>query len=238
MKLEAVEIGDKEAEESPVESDEEEQTDVSESLGDKDKRKDRLKRLLLEKNKKVTEIPTKQNENKDEKGVSEKTTDDTKSSEGNNEDASELQKETENQVLEEEVKKDEIKDDKVHTVSDNSLESDIDELHLLQKLHSENEACSSGLESSDSESPIAISDTLESGSDEGNVQKIEDVISIENSSYSESESQDTNVEKNVNAMEVDDKHIENLVSSNLEVEFTKNTDHILIMKQTDINGAF
>lgn len=105
-----------------------------------------------------------------------------------------------------------------HSISDDSskLESDVDELHLLQKLHSENEINSSTLESSDSETPIAISDTLGSSSD-ANKKVSSDVISIENSSYSESE-----VTKELpdtkGAENMENKIIEEVVDSNTELE--------------------
>lgn len=55
----------------------------------------------------------------------------------------------------------------------------------MQKLHSCNEAESSTLESSDSDSLVAVSVSVESGSD--TIKQLSDIISIENSSYSESE---------------------------------------------------
>ncbi|KOB58650.1 Daxx, partial [Operophtera brumata] len=59
LNLEAVEIGDKEADESPVETDDDEPTEERTSLETKAKRKDRLKRLLQEKSKKVTDAKEK-----------------------------------------------------------------------------------------------------------------------------------------------------------------------------------
>ncbi|XP_068629064.1 myb-like protein X [Battus philenor] len=52
LRLEATEIGDKEADESPIESEDEEINDNSNSLDSRQKRKDRLRRLLEEKSKK------------------------------------------------------------------------------------------------------------------------------------------------------------------------------------------
>lgn len=73
----------------------------------------------------------------------------------------------------------------------NKVDSDVDELHLLEKLYSDNEY-NSVLGSSDTGSPIAISDSSsvndKTSSDERRTKKPScDVISIENSSYSESE---------------------------------------------------
>lgn len=97
-------------------------------------------------------------------------------------------KEDENKIAEEPEKV-----DAVHSISDESnlVGSDIDELHLLQKLHSGNEINSSTLESSDTDTPIDISDTLQSSSDNKRKQT-SDVISIENSSYSETDANKDN----------------------------------------------
>ncbi|KAJ8734656.1 hypothetical protein PYW08_013906 [Mythimna loreyi] len=185
LKLEAVEIGDKEAEESPVESEEEEANDESASLENKGKRKERLKRLIQEISKGPSEDKQKQLSKDDEVEM------ETKKSEENEESlANENTVATENKEDSENISKEsKNNDDVAETLSvssdDNDVESDIDELHLLQKLHSGNEAESSTLESSDSDSPIAVSDSIESGSD--TKKQLSDVISIENSSYSESE---------------------------------------------------
>lgn len=191
LKLEAEEIGDKEAEESPVESEEDEANDESVSLENKEKRKERLKRLLHERSKRSS--VGKENEPTEESKLNEG---DANITQTNNEER--IIKESETDIKEKKEDSDKIletsaNDDKntlnvaeTLSVSDDStnLESDIDELHLLQKLHSGDEAQTSTLESSDYDSPIAISDSLESGSDNN---KQSDVISIENSSYSESE---------------------------------------------------
>ncbi|XP_026725842.1 death domain-associated protein 6 isoform X2 [Trichoplusia ni] len=55
LKLEAVEIGDKEAEESPVESEDDDAADDGVLLENKDNRKDRLKRLLQERSKRISD---------------------------------------------------------------------------------------------------------------------------------------------------------------------------------------
>lgn len=111
--------------------------------------------------------------------------------------------------------------DKAHLISDDSskLESDVDELHLLQKLHSETEANTSTQDASDSESPIAISDTLESSSD-NKKQTASDVISIENSSYSESEivSKPFNAEVEKETDPLADKVVAEIVDENTEIE--------------------
>lgn len=107
--------------------------------------------------------------------------------------------------------------DNVQSISDdsNKLESDVDELHLLQKLHSGTEVNTSTLESSDSETPIAISDTLQSNGDSDKMAS-SDVISIENSSYSESE-----INKELtDSRDIDEpnKFVEETVDVNTELE--------------------
>ncbi|XP_048006491.1 uncharacterized protein LOC125241854 [Leguminivora glycinivorella] len=174
LKLEAEEIDDKDAEESPVESEEEDNEDDS-SLESKQRRKDRLRRLLQEQSKK--NIP-----NKIQPDDNTKTEDDpltqNEESDGKKEEKEEI-----------ESKFDAVnEEDKIQTLSDDSNEigSDMDELHLLQKLHSDCEIRTVS-SSSDSETPIAISDTLDSSSDneQPTNQQPTDVISIENSSYSD-----------------------------------------------------
>ncbi|XP_028157297.1 calponin homology domain-containing protein DDB_G0272472-like isoform X1 [Ostrinia furnacalis] len=126
---------------------------------------------------------------------------------------------TENQSAENDLITDDV--DKTHLISDdsNKLESDIDELHLLQKLHTETEANTSTQDTSDSESPIAISDTLESSSD-NKKHTASDVISIENSSYSESEvnleSIDSKADKETDPLS--DKVIAESVDEHTEIE--------------------
>ncbi|XP_073941994.1 uncharacterized protein isoform X2 [Choristoneura fumiferana] len=180
LKLEAVDINDKEAEESPVES-EEEENDVRLSLESKQRRKERLKRLLQEQSKKSSTKKTQPTEiNKNKEIVGNTKPDDNKAA-----------------TASEEATHD---DNSIQSLSDddsNEVGSDVDELHLLQKLHSEHERRSdSSLESSGSESPIAISDSSDTNSDEvkkNKEEKICDIISIENSSYSdESDSQQSN----------------------------------------------
>ncbi|XP_030035594.2 daxx-like protein [Manduca sexta] len=179
MKLEAVEIEDKEAEESPAGSDDDDVHEDDVSLENKEKRKERLRRLLQEKF-------TKDNE-KDENKQIRSPKEETQLDNGiQNENCSNIKiKSVES--LSETV----TIDDKVQTLSDDStkVNSDMDELHLLQKLYSESEANDSSVNSSDSGSFIAISDSLDSSSD-NKKQPNEDVISIENSSYSEPEGSD------------------------------------------------
>lgn len=231
LKLEAEEIGDKEAEESPVESEEEENNDDVTSLLNKEKRKERLKRLIQEKSNKssaikgksVAETKTKEseeqtlNKEKDE-DLAKKTTSDNKENKLNNE------------VISSEPKDENImqsNQDKIHSLSDESdrIYSDIDELHLLEKLHSEKEAQTSTLESSDSETPISISDTLSSGD---NKKQASDVISIENSSYSESEigtiteEKIENVEKRL--IEIDNNS-SRLIESEKSIQKTNNNEY-------------
>lgn len=213
MKLEAEEIGDKEAEESPVDDEEEEETnEESYSLQDKEKRKEKIKQLLQIKKKKSAE--EKENESKE--------TDENQSrvEESMHENESQI-KETAKECLvdaelkenekssaktkdaeDSEINKEQFKPtERVHTISDDSskVESDVDELNLLQKLHSETEMNTSTMDSTDTDSPINISDSLPS-SDNKEKNAI-DVISIENSSYSESE---TN-------KDVDDNYVKEIV---------------------------
>ncbi|XP_034840829.1 myb-like protein X [Maniola hyperantus] len=240
LKLEAVEIGDKEAEESPVESEEEEDVvETDNSMEDKQKRKDRLKRLLHEKSKKVEE---KKEENVVSKDSDEKeNNNETKEQESKDIEQEKANKETiedkcnnDEMVVEsmpdetkaikdKEADSDSVKENKENENNDsdtNKVESDIDELHLLQKLHSENEANTSTLESSDSDTPIAISDTLESDSEQENGAKSYDVISIENSSYSESEMIIDDSPKAYDPNSLNKQNVEDLVTANFEIEYS------------------
>ncbi|CAH2068371.1 unnamed protein product, partial [Iphiclides podalirius] len=233
LKLEGVEIDDKEADESPVESEEEEVNDDGNSLQDKQKRKDRLRRLLEEKSRKSGEgskIAENMYPNKDGSDDVHIIRDEEKFVENdatkidstiNSEDMKKTVTSTIENVMEDEktqkgIDRDNItlevscdvdKDDKnsqgcknpnaptviklttevdynerINLVSD---DSDVEELNLLEKLHSGDEVSSPDSSDCD-DSPIAISDTLESNSESENNETY-DVISIENSSYSESE---------------------------------------------------
>ncbi|XP_046969841.1 daxx-like protein [Vanessa cardui] len=229
LKLVAEEIGDKEAEESPVESEEEELVDDSNSLVNTEKRKERLKRLLQEKNRKTEEKennPTKEensNIKSNENLVQSKQAEgDTKLQENslNKLDIQDIDaQDTEASNVIENIDENTSTSKAEYTKGEsdeNEFESDIDELHLLQKLHSGNESDASTLDSSDSDTPIAISDTLESDSDSENKKHLSDVISIENSSYSESEVTGDGFSKEY---EVKESNVENLVSSSFEVEY-------------------
>ncbi|XP_075987042.1 uncharacterized protein LOC142983824 [Anticarsia gemmatalis] len=196
LKLEAEEIGDKEAEESPIESEEEDVNEESGSLENTEKRKERLKRLIQEKAKKTDEKEN-QPSNKDEAIESITQTPEEVQAEDVNKENTE-NKDSENKTEEDnKMNVDESPNDdktipnetETYILSDdsNELRSDIDELHLLQKLHSENEEHSSTVDTSDSESAIDISDSLESGDNKEQSKELSDVISIENSSYSENE---------------------------------------------------
>ncbi|XP_049886779.1 uncharacterized protein LOC126381315 isoform X2 [Pectinophora gossypiella] len=210
LKLEPEEIGDKEAEDSPVETEEEndEEGVVEESfpLENKEKRKDRLRRLIQEKSKRSAEEkenkPKEDSNSKDgsekvsvNEDSSEKQTDGPDNEAGSTQMEVELSIENENKECKEDDKDAEGTNDEeltskqeTHSISDDSnIDSDVDELHLLQKLHSD-EFNSSTSHSSDSDSPIDISDTLSSG--DNREKPGSDVISIENSSYSESETKD------------------------------------------------
>lgn len=174
-----MDINDKE-EESPVESEEDENDDHL-SLESKQRRKERLKRLLQEQSKKSSTKNTRLTEiSKDEEIATNVKPDDNKAAIANEQAT--------------------FDDGSIQSLSDddgNEVGSDVDELHLLQKLHSDHERWSdSSLESSDSESPIAISDSSDANSDEVKKTKEEklcDIISIENSSYSDdSDSQQGN----------------------------------------------
>ncbi|XP_045761642.1 daxx-like protein isoform X2 [Maniola jurtina] len=242
LKLEAVEIGDKEAEESPVESEEEE--DVVEndnSMGDKQKRKQRLKRLLHEKSKKVESKENVVSKDSDEKEnnneIKERESKDIEQENVNKETIENKRNIDENivemviesmpnetkAIKDKEADSDSVKQNKENENNDSDtykVESDIDELHLLQKLHSENEANSSTLESSDSDTPIAISDTLESDSEQENGAKTYDVISIENSSYSESEMIIDDSPKDYDTNSLNKQNVEDLVTANFEIEYS------------------
>ncbi|XP_063545996.1 uncharacterized protein LOC134753939 [Cydia strobilella] len=173
LKLEAEEIDDKDAEESPIET-EEEDNDEDSSLESKQRRKERLRRLLQEQSKKniPNKVQSEDNTEKDEECVIET---------GEKKEESESKSAVVNE------------DDKIQSLSDDSNEigSDMDELHLLQKLHSDCEIRTVS-SSSDSETPIAISDTLDSSSDneQPTQQQPTDVISIENSNDSDADKND------------------------------------------------
>ncbi|CAG5042082.1 unnamed protein product [Parnassius apollo] len=308
LKLEAVEIGDKEADESPVESEEDEINDDSNSLEDRQKRKDRLRRLLNEKSKRVTDEKVSDSKKESEKLslLSESETDNVKalhSKEGCEPDncreseindniekcyknlntrESEVDKDNKNltEVTSEGVKRNKIQqnesatDTVVEDITDNnnknentahevndmkttgesdsitptdmikpepkvydtervtliSDDSDVDELNLLQKLHSGNEISSS--DSSEYDSPIAISDTLESNSDSED-NETHDVISIENSSYSESETAKEDIMLSVNDIaEKCSKVGEDVVIYNLEDE-SQNADSVDSVVEAD-----
>lgn len=209
LKLEAVEIEDKEADESPEESDDE-PAEETPALEDKEKRKERLKRLIQEKTKKDSEKNKRAEET--EKGQSdiemvleEKSEDECVKATDNvsvtnadieltdtvNEENKKMERYAESKSeLSKEKSLESKTSERVHSISDDDskVDSDVDELHLLQKLHSGNEVNSSTVDSSDTDTPINISDTLPSSSD--NKGKVgSDVISIENSSYSESETE-------------------------------------------------
>ncbi|XP_041973659.1 titin-like [Aricia agestis] len=176
LKLEPEEIGDKEAEESEAgESEEEEASDSH--LADKEKRKEILKKLIQDKNKKVlsknVDAPLDDAESKSQKSNPAEQSDVNAASANENSSESEIQKVS--LVDSENLNSNDVID----------IDSDEDELHLLQRLRFEDERVTS---SSDSDSTIAISDSSESDSD-GETDKIvcSDIISIENSSYSESE---------------------------------------------------
>lgn len=240
LNLEAVEIGDKEAEESPVESDEDEVTEET-SLENKEKRKERIKRLLHEKSKKVSQETDVienviSNSPSNNETVTEKNESETNAakSDGKNEDKEEKIQEPVKDPLEHE-NPESNEQDTIQTLSDdsNKLDSDIDELNLLQKLHSGNEVDTSTLESSDSDTPIAISDTLSSGD---NKVPESDVISIENSSYSESEDKaETNSYEKIESTgnETKEKEIE-ACSSNKDKELVDKPENKM---ESDIDLA-
>lgn len=251
LKLEGVEIGDKEADESPVESEDEEINDDSNSLDDKGKRKDRLRRLLEEKSRKslednqeperlpqkkdifedvqsvtdddivitkiegintsVDRVRTSSNQKAKESSVENKITDDkvedqidkdnciakiTSDADSDN-DIEEVDEKT--TVVKTGTKLDQ--DDRINLISD---ESDGEELNLLQELHSGDDVSSP--DSSDvDDSPI--SEKLKSNYENY------DVISIENSSYSESESVKDDVlsdEIEIKGLKSDEQHVYNL----------------------------
>ena len=193
MKLEAVEIGDKEADESPVESGEDEDlTEESSSLDDKQKRKHTLKKLIEEKTKKNEEKKINSQDIEDTQSIDETKVTDTKIAESNinksnNDESENMEVNKSVEEKHEEKETDPDKDD-MRDSDDGTNASGVDELNLLEKLYSENEINSSQ-ESSDSDASIITLDTIESDSDTENSQSQPiDVISIENSSYSENES--------------------------------------------------
>ncbi|KAJ2946539.1 hypothetical protein O0L34_g12594 [Tuta absoluta] len=200
LNLEAVEIGDKEADESPVESEDEEPQEESSTLENKEKRKERLRRLISEKSKKTESkenspmlnspseeiVAIEDNAQRDTEKVENEAMDvDLVPEEGKQDDKKE------GSVAQSADKEKESSDkEKVHSISgDSKVDSDVDELHLLQKLHSD-EVNTSAIDSTDSESPIDISDTL-SSNDNKKQSNSDNVISIENSSYSETETKDS-----------------------------------------------
>lgn len=194
MNLQPVEIGDKEADESPVESEEEDLVEEKNSLDDKQRRKDKLKRLIEEKSKKNEEKKDNtplENVNVDETKTAESKTTETeattKDDELNKMDVDIALEEKQTDVNEE--KQDKFEVDEVRDSDDGTVASGIDELNLLSKLYSENELDSSQ-DCSDSDVSVITLDTLETDSENENGPRLisEDVISIENSSYSESES--------------------------------------------------
>lgn len=219
--MEAVEIGDKEAEESPVESEEDDAADDGVLLENKDNRKDRLKRLLQERSKRISD--EKENQPTKESEVS---TVGDKSPQKNENDIAVKEPEADGKA-EKHGPNAPISCNVTETLSlsDNSkdLESDIDELHLLQKLHSENEAGTSSHESSDSESPIAISDSYESDNESYGKKQLSDVISIENSSFSESE---LDVNNAVSTQEVEIKQCDKEMEKNDAMEAEQSNEVI------------
>lgn len=240
LKLVAEEINDKEAEESPVET-EEEEIDEDNPLTNKQKRKKRLKRLLQERNRKTEEKENNpEEENEDNKGDDNKNDKKLKLEEENKFREDNLNKvvnidndtQQRHEVDSDKSNAREKREETTHTIEiedkketdesdkneENEFESDIDELHLLQKLHSENESDVSTLESSGSDSPIAISDTLESDSDVENKNHASDVISIEDSSYSESESTVDGLPKQNEVNSIKKSKVEDLVSNAIEIE--------------------
>lgn len=284
LKLEAEEIGDKEAEESPVESEDDEANAEVASLETTEKRKERLKRLLHEKCKKYNEekkIKHDSNQviiNLDDKPAT--------NLDNDKDDSTNLQKENkvnkENELVQRNIDNENQNNTKINNskevtdnektnidvrfseplstksvsntdnniqlVSDDSniIESDIDELHLLQKLHSENEVYTSTLDSSDTDTQNAMSDTLDSGSDNKKPPS-DDVISIENSSFSESEmniehhdsvdkgirdhSPKENVMDEVKAddnMKSAEEHIENVLNKSNNDEYNDSVENILL----------
>ncbi|XP_038209087.1 daxx-like protein [Zerene cesonia] len=235
LKLEAVEIGDKEADESPVESEEDDDAD-STLLKDKQKRKSRLKRLIQEKSKLTVEKTQEEVPNNVE-GY-----DDCEKEKleqiSHGESSINNQKEKDNKAVNSDTEAKDDDENELQTICDNdAIESDVDELHLLQKLYSEDEANSSTLDSG-SESPISLPESdNENSIDNAETSTLNtmDVISIENSSYSESENTldernnkyvDGNIEKNVEEL------------SNMEVEIlmddsNKNQEQSI----TDVSNA-
>ncbi|XP_023951702.2 daxx-like protein [Bicyclus anynana] len=260
LKLEAEEIGDKEAEETALESEEDDDVGNDNSLENKQKRKQKLKSLLKEKNKKdaVKEneakkdcMETDQNENnhqteneKSDDKASVKAVDNVETIPETSNDATVVESRTPHETANVQDKENESVAGKYNNKNENSdsdtynVESDIDELHLLQKLHSGSEVNSSSFESSDSDTPIAISDTLDSGSEVDNY-KYCDVISIENSSYSESEiidgSSDNNEANSSNKEITADIEMEysstGVEDTNKEAQIKDNTT----IKETDEN---
>lgn len=241
LKLEGEEIGDKEAEESPVESEEEEANDDSVSLENTEKRKERLKRLLQEKSKKTAEEKESPPSNDKRESINDETIETTPEVENISQAAPNVEEmEEKGKDIIQENKEDENHEDKncqateTLTLSDDSdLESDVDELHLLQKLHSGNEDPSSSIDSSDSDSPIAISDSLDS-SDNNKIAGDDDVISIENSSYSENEddkAEDSQMYLNEENAPRQEAVTTSIVDENMmDIEFNSDKDREAVIK--------
>lgn len=241
LKLEGEEIGDKEAEESPVESEEEEANDDSVSLENTEKRKERLKRLLQEKSKKTAEEKESPPSNDKRESINDETIETTPEVENISQAAPNVEEmEEKGKDIIQENKEDENHEDKncqateTLTLSDDSdLESDVDELHLLQKLHSGNEDPSSSIDSSDSDSPIAISDSLDS-SDNNKMAGDDDVISIENSSYSENEddkAEDSQMYLNEENAPRQEAVTTSIVDENMmDIEFNSDKDREAVIK--------
>ncbi|XP_035430580.2 daxx-like protein [Spodoptera frugiperda] len=245
MKLEAEEIGDKEAEESPVESEEDEDAnddDESISLENKGKRKERLKRLIEE----ISKGPSEGKENQPLQEPNTSPTEETvKETEvkGDKEDSEALVK---SKNTDKDIQNAETFSVSSENSKDLDLESDVDELHLLQKLRKSNED-SSTQESSDSDSLIAISDSFDSDNDS---KELSDVISIENSSYSESEadkvdsvpSKNLNIQQN-NKTEVQTKEVELVLedtdmnpTNEMNVECSKSVEDNLLASSDNESG--
>ncbi|CAH0600662.1 unnamed protein product [Chrysodeixis includens] len=221
LKLEGEEIGDKEAEESPVESEEDEAADDGVLLENKENRKDRLKRLLQERSKRISDEKENQPSKESEVSIA-----GDKDPQTNENDASVKEPAAEGKAKQHEPYASNSCDvsDKISLSDDsNDLESDIDELHLLQKLHSENEAGTSSQESSGFDSPIAISDSYESDNASDGNKELSDVYSIEDSSFSETEADNAASTKDIEIVEHPDEETKKLdemetESSNIVIE--------------------
>ncbi|XP_050665318.1 uncharacterized protein LOC126965657 isoform X2 [Leptidea sinapis] len=217
LMLEAEEIGDREAEESPLESEEEDEG-TSNSLENKDKRKNRIKRLINDKSKRDSEVMENSKDLVDTK--TDKESGPIKENKNNknddkieNEDRNKISMQNENANV-----GDQNTSKAIDLSSEKDVSSDVDELNLLQKLYSENEE-NPAVDSSNSESPIPISDSISSES-ETEDKPNEDIISIENSSYSEAE-QDIDAKKSISPADnilVKNENIVALKNTNIEFE--------------------